>query len=158
MSDLVPLRALDEIFTKHNALEAAKTAAGRGERIATLLVHGGEVAIGYSASSFVNSRFSAPGEDHIQIRGVPMDGLLGIAGVIGALAGWFGPMSNHVGFIAFGVALPALGRPLADLGMGQRLARDQLANQVASGQLPAKNDSQQAPAQQGSRVPSWAQR
>ncbi|MHB8107913.1 MAG: hypothetical protein ACYDH4_10895, partial [Candidatus Cryosericum sp.] len=123
----------------------------------TFLIHGGEVALGLAASSYVNSRFAAPGHDHVEFRGIPFDGVLGGAGMLASLLGWFGSMNTHVGMLSLGVFLPAIGRPIADFGMQQRLAREQLSAQVASGQLPAAKEPVQQQAQVR-QVPAWAQR
>lgn len=166
MTPIVPITSLESWATKF-APQAAQASIGRGEEIATILIRGGEVGIGLAAATFMNSRLSAPGEDHVKIRGIPVDGVLGLAGVFGSVMGWFGPMGKDVAMLSLGFALPAIARPVQEFGMQQRLARDKMAQQVASGEVaddappalaePAKEATPKSNVV-SPNVPSWARR
>jgi hypothetical protein len=165
MANLVPFTGLDDVTARYLPA-AAKASIGRGEEIATILIHGGEVAAGFAAASFLNARLAGPGQDHVQVKNVPIDGLIGAAGIIAGCMGFFGPMSRHVAMLALGFGLPALARPLSEMGMQQRLARQELANKVAAGELPAASTPpatstagvQPSNVQPIHTAPSWARR
>jgi hypothetical protein len=144
MADLIPLSTLQEMASKYTVSDAAKATIGRGKFLATLAIHGAEYVGASWLVSYANARFAAPGQDHIEFRGVPLDATLGAAGIISAALGWFGDMDMHVAVLALGALTPATNRHATNMGMSHRIARERLAAQVANGQMP----NGQAPAPQ----------
>lgn len=133
---MLSTEALMEIANKHNTLKEG--VKGRGTEIATIAIHGAEVAAGAFACGYANGRWSKPGTGVATIGNVPLDLGVGAIGLLASALDAFGPMNLHVAHIGLGAAAVYFARVGAQKGEAARA----LTHQATAPRLPAAAPAQ----------------